>query len=104
MPEFKLTEIKGKKIFTSDGRTVGQVVRFEIDHVQWKIRSIVARVNDDAMQALELKKSLLTANEILIGHDIVKSVGDVVNLNVSMELLKGQLASPTSKKQVLSKR
>jgi sporulation protein YlmC with PRC-barrel domain len=34
LPEFKLTEIKGKKIFTSDGRTVGHVVRFEIDQGQ----------------------------------------------------------------------
>jgi hypothetical protein len=56
------------------------------------------------MVSLELKKSVFTSNEILIGHDLVKSVGDVLNLNVSMELLKGQLASPTSKKQVLSKR
>jgi len=104
MAEFNLSEVRGKRMFTTDGMAVGTVVRFEIDPTLWRVRSLVVKVNDTAMQLLELKKSLLTANEILVGHDIVKSVGDVVNLGVSLEMLKGQLAAPTSKKQVISKK
>jgi sporulation protein YlmC with PRC-barrel domain len=104
MGEFKLVDIKGKRVFTTDGLTVGQVVRFELDPVQWKVRSLVVKVTDTAVTALELKKSLMTSNEILVGKDIVKSVGDVLNLNVSMDMLKAQLGAPTSKKTVVSRR
>jgi len=104
MAEFRLVDIKGKRVFTTDGLTVGQVVRFELDPVQWKVRSLVVKVTDTAVTSLELKKSLITSNEILVGKDIIKSVGDVLNLNVSMDMLKAQLAAPTSKKTVVSKR
>ena len=103
MPEFSLDGLKNKEIFTTDGKDVGKIVRFEIDTVLWKVRSIVAEVNDMAMQPLALKKTIMRPNEILIGKELVKSVGDVVNLNVSMEMLKMQLTQPTSKKQVVSK-
>ena len=81
---------------------VGKVVRFELDSVLWKVRSIVVEVTDQAMEALALKKTLMRPNEILVGKELVKSVGDVINLNVSMEMLKMQLTTPTSKKQVVS--
>jgi sporulation protein YlmC with PRC-barrel domain len=102
MPEYSLDGLKSKEILTTDAKTVGKVVRFELDTVLWKVRSIVAEVNDTAMQPLGLKKTLMRSNEILIGKELVKSVGDVINLNVSMEMLKMQLTQPTSKKQVVS--
>ena len=102
MPEFSLQELRGKTIFTSDGLSVGTVVRFEIDSVLWKVRSIVANVADNAMEPLGLKKSIMRANEILVGKELVKSVGDVVNLNVTMQMLRQQLSQPTSKKKVIS--
>ena len=104
MAEFKLSTIKGKRIFTTDGLTVGEVVRFEIDPVQWKVRSLVVKVTDTAGASLDLKKAFIASNEILIGKDIIKSVGDVLNLNVSMDMLRAQLSAPTSKKTVTSKR
>ena len=102
MVEMTLDDIKGKMILTTDAKTVGKVVRFELDDVLWKVRSIVCEVEDDAMQPLELKKTLLRPNEILIGKELVRSVKDVVNLNVTMDMLKMQLTTPTSKKQVIS--
>ncbi len=102
MVEHSLDSLKGKEIYTTDGKTVGKVVRFELDSVLWKVRSIVAEVTDPAMQALALKKTIMRPNEILIGKELVKSVGDVINLNVSMDMLKMQLTTPTSKKQVVS--
>ena len=53
MPELSLSSMKGKKIFTSEGLSVGEVVRFELDPSIWKVRSIVAEVVDTAMEALE---------------------------------------------------
>ena len=103
MSELTVDELKGKKIYTTDGKTVGEVARFEIDPVLWKVRSVVAEVTDQAMDFLELKKSLMRPNEILIGKELVKSVGDVINLNVTMPVLKMQLGPPTSKKQVIAK-
>jgi sporulation protein YlmC with PRC-barrel domain len=102
MTEHSLQELRGKAIFTSDGLSVGEVVRFELDTVLWKVRSIVASVKDTAMEPLGLKKSLMRANEICIGKELVKSVGDVVNLTVTMGMLKEQLSQPTSKKKVIS--
>ena len=102
MSELTLDSMKGKQILTTDAKTVGKVERFELDTVLWKVRSIVCQVTDPAMEVLALKKSILRANEILIGKELVKSVGDVVNLNVTMEMLRMQLAGPTSKKQVVS--
>jgi sporulation protein YlmC with PRC-barrel domain len=102
--EFKLKDVKGKRVFTTDGLTVGQVSRFELDLAQWRVRSLVVKVTDTAVAHLGLKKSLIASNEILIGRDSVKSVGDVLNLNVSTEMLHSQLAMPTSKKTITSKR
>ena len=102
MVEYTLNELKAKEIYTTDGKTVGKVVRFELDTTLWKVRSIVAEVTDPAMEALALKRTIMRPNEILIGKELVKSVGDVLNLNVSMEMLKMQLTTPTSKKQVVS--
>ena len=102
MPEYSLSSLKGKMIFTSEGLSIGKVVRFELDPVLWKVRSIVAEVGDTAMEPLGLKKSIMRHNEIMIGKELVKSVGDVINLNVTIVMLKMQLAQPTSKKQVIS--
>ncbi len=102
MPEYSLSSLKGKTIFTSEGLSIGKVLRFELDPVLWKVRSIVAEVGDTAMEPLGLKKSIMRRNEIMIGKELVKSVGDVINLNVTIVMLKMQLAQPTSKKQVIS--
>lgn len=102
MPEVSLSEMKGKDMYTSDGLAVGKVVRFELDTVLWKVRSIVVEVSDTAMEVLEVKKSLMRPAEILVGKELVKKVGDVINLTVSMSVLKNQLAGPTSKKQVIA--
>ena len=102
MPEYSLSSLKGKTIFTSEGLSIGKTVRFELDPVLWKVRSIVAEVGDTAMEPLGLKKSIMRRNEIMIGKELVKSVGDVITLNVTIVMLKMQLAQPTSKKQVIA--
>ena len=102
MPENSLSSLKGKMIFTSEGLSIGKVMRFELDPVLWKVRSIVAEVGDTATEPLGLKKSIMRRNEIMIGKELVKSVGDVITLNVTIVMLKMQLAQPTSKKQVIS--
>jgi sporulation protein YlmC with PRC-barrel domain len=102
MPEFTLSSMKDKRIYTTDGLSVGEVQRFELDTVLWKVRSLVVVVDDMAMEPLGLKKSLMRKNEILVGKELVKNVGDVITLNVSLEILKNQLSLPTSKKKVVS--
>ena len=102
MPEYSLDSLKGKTIFTSEGLSIGTVTRFELDPVLWKVRSIVAEVSPTALEPLGLKKSMMRKNEIMIGKELVKSVGDVINLNVTIVMLKMQLTQPTSKKQVVS--
>ena len=102
MPEFTLASMKDKRIYTTEGLSVGTVKRFELDTILWKVRSIVVDVDDVALEPLGLKKSLMRPNEIMVGKELVKSVGDVINLNVSIEILKNQLSLPTSKKKVIS--
>ncbi|NIT78800.1 MAG: hypothetical protein GWO44_18385 [Thermoplasmata archaeon] len=94
--------MKQKRIYTTDGLSVGEVKRFELDTVLWKVRSLVVEVDDVAMEPLGLKKSLMRKNEIMVGKELVKNVGDVITLNVSLEILKNQLSLPTSKKKVIS--
>ena len=62
----------------------------------------MAEVGVTALEPLGLKKSMMRKNEIMIGKELVKSVGDVINLNVTIVMLKMQLTQPTSKKQVIS--
>ncbi|NIP36278.1 MAG: hypothetical protein GWN18_15135 [Thermoplasmata archaeon] len=102
MPEITLSSMKQKRIYTTDGLSVGEVKRFELDTVLWKVRSLVVEVDDVAMEPLGLKKSLMRKNEIMVGKELVKNVGDVITLNVSLEILKNQLSLPTSKKKVIS--
>jgi sporulation protein YlmC with PRC-barrel domain len=94
--------MKGKRILTTDGRFVGSVKRFELDTILWKVRSIVVDVDNTAMEPLGLKRSRIRPNEIMVGKELVGRVGDVVKLNVSMEILKNQLSLPTSKKKAIS--
>lgn len=102
MPEHTLSSMKDKRMYTTDGLSVGEVKRFELDTVLWKVRSLVVEVDDVAMDPLGLKKSLMRRNEIMVGKELVKNVGDVITLNVSLEILKNQLSLPTSKKKVIS--
>ena len=102
MPEISLSSMKGKTIFTSEGMSVGEVLRFEVDPALWKVRSVVADVIDTAMEPLGLKKAMMRPTEILIGKELIKSVGDVITLNVTIQMLKAQLSQPTSKKHALS--
>ena len=59
MPELTLSSMKQKRIYTTDGLSVGEVKRFELDTVLWKVRSLVVEVDDVAMEPLGLKKSLM---------------------------------------------
>jgi sporulation protein YlmC with PRC-barrel domain len=102
MTEHSLTSIRERKMYTTDGLTVGTVKAFELDTILWKVRSLVVEVDDGAMEPLGLKKTLMRKSEIQVGKELVKRVGDVVTLNVSTEILKNQLSLPTSKKKVVS--
>jgi sporulation protein YlmC with PRC-barrel domain len=102
MTEQSLTGMTEKKMYTTDGLTVGTVKSFELDTILWKVRSMVVEVDDSAMEPLGLKKTLMRRTEIQVGKELVKRVGDVITLNVSVEILKNQLSLPTSKKKVVS--
>jgi sporulation protein YlmC with PRC-barrel domain len=94
--------MRAKKMYTTDGLVVGTVTAFELDTILWKVRSLVVEVDDGAMEPLALKKTLMRKSEIQVGKELVKRVGDVITLNVSIEILKNQLSLPTSKKKVVS--
>jgi sporulation protein YlmC with PRC-barrel domain len=102
MTEQSLISMRDKKMYTTDGLTVGTVTAFELDTILWKVRSLVVEVDDHAMEPLGLKKTLMRKTEIQVGKELVKRVGDVITLNVSVEILKNQLSLPTSKKKVVS--
>ncbi|MFA6679732.1 MAG: hypothetical protein WCR96_04495 [Candidatus Methanomethylophilaceae archaeon] len=87
-----LSYITGKKIVTSDGILLGSVDEVLFDSDRWSVISLKVKLDKVACPLLGLKKGLFAkmAYGLLVRH--IVSVSENVNLYLTMEELKDELA------------
>ena len=80
-----LKSVLGKKVITSDGVYVGEVVDAEVSE-DWRVVKLVVKLNRDAAKALGSRIAFRPRGAIDVLK--VKGLGDYVTLSVSLAELK----------------
>ncbi|HUT26903.1 MAG TPA: PRC-barrel domain-containing protein [Methanomassiliicoccales archaeon] len=93
-------DLLNKKVVAQDGKQVGYLDNVYFDAGKgWDITKLGVKLEKSAKQALDLKKGIAPSSQITIMTKDVKTVGDMVMLNLNMSELKDYL----TKKQVSKK-
>jgi len=79
------------KVVTRDNISVGTVQDVMIDTLDWKVTSIIVRLEREAMDAMGLKKWLLSKINVEIGTRLILSTTDMIHLNEQMEGVKNNM-------------
>jgi len=72
------------KVVTKDGASVGTVQDVIIDTTEWKVRSVIVKLERDAIDAMGLKKGLFSKINVEIRANLILSTADMVHLNEPM--------------------
>ena len=83
-------KLNGRKVNSSDAKTVGEVGGAYVDPESWKITHLSVELSDDAIDLFGYEKSripIIGNVSVCLPITAVKTFGDVINLNVSFEEL-----------------
>lgn len=83
----KFSKIDGMKVFSSDAFMVGEVSGAEINAKKWEVTHLYIELSDDAATKLGYKKPLIGHITICVPVGYVKTVGDVVTFNRTIQEL-----------------
>ena len=86
-----IDEVLGKTVMGSAGNYIGEVTNIDIEPNTWNIISIHVKLLDKAAKELGLKKPLKSSN-IRIPTSLVKTIGVIIRLNLSLMDLKKTLS------------
>jgi len=86
-----LMSMLSSKVVTNDGASVGTVQDVIIDTAEWKVRSVIVKLERDAMDAMGLKKGLFSKINVEIRTNLIISTSDMVHLNVPMAGVKDNM-------------
>jgi len=86
-----LFPILSARVVTRDNISVGTVQDIVIDTAEWKVKSIVVRLERDAMDAMGLKKGLFSKINVEIRTNLIISTTDMVHLNEEMDGVKDNM-------------
>jgi len=79
------------KVVTNDGASVGTVQDVVIDTAEWKVRSVIVKLERDAIDAMGLKKGLFSKINVEIRTSLILSTSDMVHLNQPMAGIKDNM-------------
>lgn len=79
-------DARGKKVWSQDGREVGELDGLEIAPDEWVIRGVDIKVRREVLEEMGLKKPLMGTQTVRIAPDEVSGISDAV-------ILKSPLAS-----------
>jgi sporulation protein YlmC with PRC-barrel domain len=81
--------IGGKNVIDASARILGDVYGIEFDETQWKVTHLCVHLSDWGIETLGCVKPRFLGKVIIdIPTSFVKSVSDVVTLNVITQYLK----------------
>ncbi|MFO7792058.1 MAG: PRC-barrel domain-containing protein [Candidatus Saliniplasma sp.] len=80
-----ITSFIGMEVSGSQGNDVGKVDDILIDSKSLGTLSMLVKVNKDILETLDLEKSLLSKTKLGISMEHVKSIGDKIMLDASLD-------------------
>jgi sporulation protein YlmC with PRC-barrel domain len=84
----RVSELKWKKVITTDAFEVGKVSEAEMDK-NWTITHVHIELSKEATNELGFKKPVLGHVTICMPVNLIQGFGDVVTLNKARDGLKG---------------
>ena len=73
-------ELRGKAVFSQDGRQLGLVEALEVSHASWRIVGFEVKLKREVLSAMNLKKPMMGTQVVLIAPDEVSGIGDAIIL------------------------
>jgi len=83
-----LSSLVSMKVVTKDNALVGTVTTVMIDPDNWKVLSIVVRLDKAAIEAMNMKKGFFSKLNAEIGVDQILSSADMVHLKEPMNSVR----------------
>jgi len=84
----KFSKLEGMKVFSSDAALVGEVEGADVDTKKWSLTHLHIELADDAVTKMGHKKPFLGSITINLPTDYIKTVGDVINLDRTLQEIK----------------
>ncbi len=73
-------ELRGKAVFSQDGRQLGLVESLEVSHSSWRVIGFDVKLKREVLAAMNLKKPMMGTQSVLIGPDEISGIGDAIIL------------------------
>ncbi|MDR0778543.1 MAG: hypothetical protein LBE48_03795 [Methanomassiliicoccaceae archaeon] len=86
-----LSAMMSAKVVTRDNILVGTVNTVLIDPDNWKVLSIVVRLDKTAIEAMRMKKGLFEKINVEIRSDIILTASDMIHLDEQMDGVKAKM-------------
>ena len=83
-------QIFGKTVVGAAGNYIGEVNNIEIDASTWHVVNLVIKLSDKATKEFGLKKTLKSPT-IKIPTSLIKNIGVIIKLDLSLEDLNNYL-------------
>ena len=84
----KFSKLDGMKVYTSDAGLVGEVSGADLNIKEWCVTHLHIELAENAVTKLGHKKPLIGHITINLPIEYVKTVGDVVNLDRTLQELR----------------
>jgi len=91
-----------KQILTNDGKDIGVLSGCIADESGWSVTHLLVELNKSGEELLGQKGGMLKSASVAIKIDVIKTVSDVVMLNVGSGELKDHIEQIKSDKKGLS--
>ncbi len=85
----KFVKLDGMNVFSSDAFRIGDISGAEIDAKSWEITHLYIVLTEEAATKLGRKRPLLGHITVCLPVGYVKTVGDVVTLDVELQGMEG---------------
>jgi sporulation protein YlmC with PRC-barrel domain len=72
----KIEKIKGKRIITKNGFSIGKVDDIEVDDNNWTVKSVNVKLDDDVAKLFGVKGGMMTKSEIPIPGNLMGPIGE----------------------------
>ncbi len=73
-------ELRGKTVYSQDGRALGDVEGVELSADDWKVRGLDVKLRREVLEDMSLKKPMMGTQTISIAPDQISGVGDAIIL------------------------
>jgi sporulation protein YlmC with PRC-barrel domain len=80
-------ELRGKKVWSQDGREVGEIDGLEISPESWAVLGFDIKVRRDVLEEMHLKKPLMGTQTVRVTPDEVSGMSDAVILKSRLDAI-----------------